>query len=152
PSNPNDPNAPINIGSYGYQPPQSGSFYFNVSWGTQVPDKIRLTDEEVEDVRSRVLTEIGFNQTCAEFLEKLARITLGADVSAADLLNEGINRAHSTLGIYWAAYPGAGGVATTHKIGSTHANKGEIWYSSKKDAMYPMNVAGLIHEIFHVAA
>lgn len=115
-------------------------------------DKIRLTKEEVEAVRDRVQSEVTNNEICAKFIERLAFATLGKVVSAKDLLNEGIDRANSTLGIYWSAYPGAGGVATSHKIGTAHANVGEIWYSSKKGAMFPPNVAGLIHEIIHVAA
>lgn len=115
-------------------------------------DKVRLTKGEVETVRNNVLTEVGQNSICADFLEKIAKITLGKDVKAVDLLNEGINRVDNTLGFYWQNYPGAGGVATAHKIGSPHEHMGEIWFPTNKWDLISSRVVGAIHEIMHVAA
>ena len=90
------------LGDFGYSAGTSGT--------SRESDKIKLTNEEVEDIRNLVQTEVAINSNCAQFLEKIAAITLGESVGAANLLNEGINRVKNTLGFHWAAYPGAGGV------------------------------------------
>lgn len=136
---------------------QGGEF---TGWGEwfdaspqQRADKVKLTDDEIEVLRGRALFEVAHNDICAEFLEKIAEITLGKKVTASELLNEGIDRVKNTLGFHWADYAGAGGVATGHKIGSPHEKLGEIWLpTNKKDTMAPYVSVGFIPEVVHVAA
>lgn len=92
------------------------------------------------------------NEICADFLKKLAFITLRKDVEIADLLNEGLDRAKKTLGIYWAKYPDAGGAAFQRKIGHEHEKLAEIWFSDPRDLSNPLQVVTFLHEVFHVGA
>ncbi|MBK7708550.1 MAG: hypothetical protein IPJ30_23020 [Acidobacteria bacterium] len=110
--------------------------------------KTKMTPEEIEEIRRVVLQRIEEIPMCGVFIERLGLQLTGKEMSAADFLNEAINRTKNTLGFSWGKYGERyGGVAYFSKT----SGNAEIVLENKDRSMNPLNVFGLIHEILHIA-